>query len=202
MSKENPTTQVSGGGGASGGSAPHLTISIPPGPEELLDSYERGGVAEAKKLLKRSPKLFVSQKLDDGEGLLSFAIGKKYYDLCEVLLVAGENPGGILQAGPDKDFTFLHSAAMEGDAKTVKLLLAFGADINRVCGRDLSVLDVAVGKVGKFLNLSGYRRKEECKEVRAAAEKRFAESEPAAEVVAPRVAPVASRKGGERCDTQ
>ena len=197
----SPAAHGSGGGGASGGSAPRLTISIPPCVEEVRASYERGGAAEVKRLLKRGPKLFVNQTLDNGERIMSFAIRMKNSDLCEVLLVAGEHPDGIVQIGPDKGFTFLQSAAMEGNVKIVKLLLAFGAKIDLTCERDLSVWDVAVGDAKAFLTLPDYKREEKYKNILAEAKKRFAEPEPAEAIAAPLAVP-AVRGRDDDCKTQ
>lgn len=197
----SPAAHGSGGGGASGGSAPRLTISIPPRPEEVRASYERGGATEVKRLLKRGPKLFVNQKLEDGERIMSFAIRMKNPDLCEVLLAAGEHPDGIVQIDSDKGFTFLQSAARSGDVKTVKLLLAFGAQIDLAGERDLSVWDVAVGEAKDFLTLPDYKCEEKCKNIRAEAEKRFAEPEPAEAIVASWATP-AARGRDDDCKTQ
>ena len=144
----------------------------------------------------------MNQRLNDDEGLLSFAIRTKDSDLCEVLLAAGENPDGIVHTGPDKDFTFLQSAAMGGDVKTVKLLLAFGAEIYPAVDGDLSVWDVAVGSAKEFLTLPDYKREEKCKEARAEAEKRFAEPEPAEAIAAPWAVPAARGRGDDGCKTQ
>jgi ankyrin repeat protein len=62
-------------------------------------------------------------------------------DIVEVLLQHGANANaGTLSAGPPeahggddvlaKDVTALHMAASKGDAKLVKLLIKFGANIN------------------------------------------------------------------------
>lgn len=169
----SPAAHGSGGGGASGGSAPRLKISIPPRPEEVRASYERGEAAEVKRLLKRGPKLFVNQTLDNGERIMSFAIRMKNPDLCEVLLAAGEYPDGIVQIGPDKGFTFLQSAAKEGNVKIVKLLLAFGATIDLTHERDLSVWSVAVGDAKDFLTLPDYKREEKYENIRAEAKKKI-----------------------------
>jgi ankyrin repeat protein len=177
----NPGLEISktfSGGGSGGGgdsaivrshllspTSPAVTFFDPAIITAFSDAVEHERNDVVRNLLRKYSDL-ANSDLNSGKRPLSVAIEKNSSEICGDLLAAGARSDYVMPDG----FRPLHKAAMNGNVKIVKLLLAFGADIDAVVCESLTVEDCVSGAdvyaITAFLELPEEEREKQCKKIR------------------------------------